>query len=368
VTDRVEGKLDLDFCDLASPRAPESDKPTGVFSIVPASPRRRATAPPRALQAQAPEDVPTEPRLAPAEQLAPLPIHHTVTIADNPPPAADAPAPVRQTTQLIIEPARAQTGTQIIEPAEFALAVLDPGPLTPGGTLIMAEPPSGGARPSHYETTLITAEELLTRRATAELGRRHANPHTGTDAGEEPRTKSLPVEELMRRANRYAAPNGFDASAATAVRRAGKESVFTGIAATWRETSLPRKASLILMPFVMALFAVAYVKPALFPKPARRATPPAVSVARHAAAEQAPSASAAPAPGTQLPLPLANDEAPAAGDVKGKTSQRKAADAIAEGDHARALEHYRRLARAHPEVAAYREAARILEQRAASAP
>jgi hypothetical protein len=305
------------------------------------------------------------------EQVAPLPVHRTVTIVEAlplPPPAppappAPAPEPIRQTTLLIVEPPAAPPGTELIDPAAFASSLPDFGPLTPGGTLIMTEPGAPSARVSAHQTTLITAEELLNRRAAAEVGPRYGH-EPATSTGEEPHTKSLPVEVLMHRAGRYAAPNGFEAPPATAARRAGKESVLSGIAATWRETSLPRKASLILMPFVMALFTVAYVKPVLFPKTARRAAPPAsVAVARHAASAQVPAAPTAPASAA----PAAREEPAPAGDPR-VTPQRRAADAIAEGDQTRALVHYRRLARAHPEVAAYREALRILEQRAASAP
>ena len=88
---------------------------------------------------------------------------------------------------------------------------------------------------------------------------------------------------------------------------------------------------------------------------------PAVSTSAAPPASAALAASSAPAP-----EPASAGAAPPA-RASGVTAQRKAADAVAEGDYAAAVERYRSLAREEPGVQAYPEAARILEERANAA-
>lgn len=119
-----------------------------------------------------------------------------------------------------------------------------------------------------------------------------------------------------------------------------------------RDASLPRKATLVVLPLLIGLLALNPV----FKKPTAAAAPePSVShapVRPQRVAESEPATRIAPTPAEPPPvLP------------KGVTLERAASDALAGGDFQRALGFYRELSRREPGSAAYREAARILERR-----
>jgi hypothetical protein len=212
----------------------------------------------------------------------------------------------------------------------------------------------------------------------------------------------MPIDVLMKRANaqqRWPLP-GVPMEAQFRDSAPGKRSFGKRLGDGWRKTSLVTKASLLLMPLLCAVILVKYARPAFFPKAPR--SPAAVSAARRAPpAKQSPEpppARSAAAPAGSAPEPTAAGSAaaeksekvaPAASDAKlaagapppaasaapepappsrgsgsGVTAQRKAADSVAEGDYGTAVERYRSLAKDEPGVPAYREAARILEERA----
>lgn len=124
-----------------------------------------------------------------------------------------------------------------------------------------------------------------------------------------------------------------------------------------RDASLARKAILVILPLLLALFVL---KPP-FKKRAPVAASPAVPAA---------SAKAKPEP---TPAPLPESEPVVAEDVeqpiklgRGVTLQRAAADSVAAGNFEQALSAYRELARREPSNAAYAEAVRILSARVSS--
>jgi hypothetical protein len=231
------------------------------------------------------------------------------------------------------------------------------------------------------------------------------------DAG--PHTKMMPIEALMKRANaqqRWPLPAvAVEAQVRNAARGGtGKRSFFGRLGDGWRNTSLVTKASLLLMPLLCAVILVRYGSPLLWPKAQRSAS--AVAAARKAPAakpgpQPAPAASAASPVSEQAALPASSAPEPTAAGAAAEssantapaasgpelagsaqppassaapipappargsgsgavTAQRKAADSVAEGDYARAVERYRSLAKDAPGVPVYREAARILEERA----
>jgi len=119
----------------------------------------------------------------------------------------------------------------------------------------------------------------------------------------------------------------------------------------FRQASGPRKAAAILLPLLcLALL----LKPAV-----KRVRPPAASApsapSAHSALPIAPLPSKFdPPPPPEAPLSL----------PRGMTLAHAAADSVATGDYARAASLYRELSRHDPSNPAYREAARILTERA----
>lgn len=122
--------------------------------------------------------------------------------------------------------------------------------------------------------------------------------------------------------------------------------------AEFRRASFARKATAILLPLLCVLW---LAKP-----PFRRSDPKVVSKPSPSAA--APSASAS----EKAIVPQVASAAPDAPPVlpRGVTDARAAADSVATGDFSRALALYRELSRREPKNQAYREAARILGERA----
>ena len=145
------------------------------------------------------------------------------------------------------------------------------------------------------------------------------------------------------------------------------------IGARWREASGPKKAMVFLMlPLIWAVWVIFTDKP-----PAARPGKAAPSAATSApSATPSAGASGTPAATPVAPPPVAPPDPPPPASAKAsasassvpvstaKTPQREAADAVAAGAFDRAARLYEELARAHPEVPAYAEAARIMKARA----
>ncbi|HEY1692552.1 MAG TPA: hypothetical protein VGG39_10345 [Polyangiaceae bacterium] len=129
-------------------------------------------------------------------------------------------------------------------------------------------------------------------------------------------------------------------------------------AAQWRETSFPKKAVLVMLPFA---FLAVYV---LFDDSNRQradsSPPPRPSASALSGSAAPTTASARPvAPPTTAP-PSASPPVAPAPLTGGKTPERLAVDAVAAGAYADAARRYEELAREHADQPAYREAARIL--------
>jgi hypothetical protein len=335
------------------------------------------------------------------------------------PPPAPPEGPARP--QLPDDPPVPGNSTLIMDHAKLVGGGDAQTGMTSGQTLVMTREqmlgraPKPGPGEAGPDTKLMRVDEMLGGRAPhdPDLASRAAPPDVADeDAG--PHTKMMPIEALMKRANaqqRWPLPAvAIEAQVRKAARGgAARRSFFGRLGDGWRNTSLVTKASLLLMPLLCAVILVRYGRPLLWPKAQRPAS--AVSAARRAppakpSPEPGPAASAAsPAgehaalPASSAPEPTAAGSAapesspgtgpaasgpdlaasaqpaasaavpepapPARGSGSGAvTAQRKAADYVAEGDYAAAVERYRSLAKDEPGVPAYREAARILEERA----
>lgn len=142
-----------------------------------------------------------------------------------------------------------------------------------------------------------------------------------------------------------------------------------GIGAMWREASGPKKAMIVLMaPLVWAVWVIFTDQPppARAPKPAASATASPSSTPSAGAASSAPPAVEPPTPvvaPTPSPAPTASGKASAGASTSVKTREREAADAVAVGAYDKAARIYEELAKAHPEVPAYGEAARIMRMK-----
>jgi hypothetical protein len=143
------------------------------------------------------------------------------------------------------------------------------------------------------------------------------------------------------------------------------------LGARWREASGPKKAlMLLLVPLIWAVWVIFTDKPPPVKpqKPAASATtapsttpsagaPPDGSAA--SAVEPAP-----PPPPSPPPSPSGKASASPSTTTREKTREREAADAVAAGAYDRAARLYDELAKGHPEVPAYAEAARIMKAKA----
>ena len=332
------------------------------------------------------------------------------------PPEATAPAEAPAHPQLQ-DPPFSGNSTLIMDHGKLVGSADAQTSMTSGQTLVMTREqmlgraPKPGPGEANVDTKLMNVGEMLGGRAAhdADLASGVAPPDVADeDAG--PHTKMMPIEALMKRANaqqRWPLPAvAIEAQVRNAARGAGKRSFLGRVGDGWRNTSLVTKASLLLMPLLCAVILVRYGRPLLWPKAQRPAS--AVSAARKAppakpSPQPAPAASAASPVGEQAALPASSAPEPTAagsaapakaapaasgaelagsaqppassaapepapparGSGSGAvTAQRKAADSVAEGDYAAAVERYRSLAKDEPGVPAYREAARILEERA----
>jgi len=122
-----------------------------------------------------------------------------------------------------------------------------------------------------------------------------------------------------------------------------------GWRAQFQRASLARRTAAILLPLLCLLL---LVKPQLEKLGRAPASKPSSSVATTSAATPVQRA---------VPQPLASVETVAL--ARGVTAARAAADSVATGDFSRAAALYRELSRREPRNLAYREAARILNER-----
>jgi hypothetical protein len=162
--------------------------------------------------------------------------------------------------------------------------------------------------------------------------------------------------------------------------------------ATWKAMPIPRKIMLIMLPFGLIAFLVVFASPqpkagsagtkpkssasgstSAAPPPTlatqtipsvAKTTPPPPSGAETAA----PPPSTATPPTTAPPTASATEEPPPEAPKLSKgevTLARKASDAVAVNDYAKALEAYQQLAKEHPENPAYAQAVQILRRKLA---
>jgi hypothetical protein len=149
-----------------------------------------------------------------------------------------------------------------------------------------------------------------------------------------------------------------------------------GLGGSFRAASLPKRIVFILLPLTFAAFIyrTAALQAARSRAQAAHVGAPATSAqtsAKTKIAEEgttslgatgpriAPAASDAPA-AAQAPEP----EGPRQGAVA-RTRERQAADLVSSGDYAGAVKVYQELSAAHPDLATFREAARILQEKSA---
>lgn len=149
--------------------------------------------------------------------------------------------------------------------------------------------------------------------------------------------------------------------------------------AYWKDAPPPRKAILVLSPFVLvSVFVLFFYEPAPPPAPPRNPTTTAAPTARPSApptGDPLPpptetGAIVAPPPVSAVPVepsatPSGKPAPSGSASAPKKTLQRAAADAVAAGAFLEAAALYEQLAREHPENPAYAEAARIMRAKAA---
>lgn len=201
--------------------------------------------------------------------------------------------------------------------------------------------------PRQVEHTLVIAAPPVTVLQTA-----------GATSDGAAATRIVPLEEWAPEAA-ASAPDRRTAPAADAANgRPGGP--LSGLLQQFRQMPVRRRVMVVLAPIT----ALALLSSYLGPSPAEEARPAPVSraPAPRAAANLSRSVTAA-APAATATAPGPARPAPSARAASGKTLQRAAADAVAEGNAAAALALYKQLAAAEPHVPAYRAATRILEER-----
>jgi predicted component of type VI protein secretion system len=177
------------------------------------------------------------------------------------------------------------------------------------------------------------------------------------------------------------APSG-PGSAATTTARPGKKRLAATIAESWKLASVPQKAILVLMPFaIAAMFVIFDDKDKAAGAPSASRQRPSASASSLPASTKPPPTPVAPPEPVPTPAPEPSASAPsvaetaatnapaAAAKPRGKeppkSEERMAADLVAAGNFAEAAAAYDNLAQKHPESKAFREAARILREKAA---
>ena len=280
---------------------------------------------------------------APQAQVIPLqPRPRTLRIVDASEDAATLVyerKPRSETEPLPAEPEREIPlfeGTLVI-PAPVArertsTLVMPPPPLALEHTLVM--PPPIAPEPVH---TLVLPAPAV------------------SDHDPGPSTRIAPIEDWLRE------PRGSSGLPETSVKTpttglSPRQALRARWVSRWRALSPINRASVMLSPFAL-LSTVAFLW--LEMQPVENPTADSSAVTDTRAAPVAPAK-----PTARAPAPAASAMSAPAKTQNGKTLQRAAADAVAEGNTAAALKLYRELAAAEPNVAAYRAAVRILEERA----
>ena len=153
----------------------------------------------------------------------------------------------------------------------------------------------------------------------------------------------------------------------------GKKKPLDVIKESWKTSSIPQKAILLMMPLAFVAMFVIFQdneQETEAANPPRAAASVAASSPVATATADVPDAPAepvvenAPDAGTTEDAPSSDDTKPKL--AKGeKTLQREAADALASGSNTKALELYEKLAKENPGNETYAEAVRILRDRAA---
>lgn len=169
-------------------------------------------------------------------------------------------------------------------------------------------------------------------------------------------TRIVPLEEWAPEAVASAlAPRPEPAAKGAHEQRPGP---LTALLRKFRALPMRQRVLAVLAPVTAFALLQSYLEPSPTARPAAPAV--AATAARHAPVAT-PRAAVAATPAPSAPAaqtPVANVRA-----ATGKTLQRAAADAVAEGNAAAALSLYRKLAAKEPQVPAYRAATRILEER-----
>lgn len=169
-------------------------------------------------------------------------------------------------------------------------------------------------------------------------------------------------------------PAGFEVARSTVGAASQKDGGGGAFMRAIREASPVRKALYVLMPLSFAAFAYVVLfdeepatKAGHRPAASASAARPRPSAFASASAAPVLSAAAVATPADAATGVLSPPPPVSSTVAKGeRTPERRAVDAVAAGNFADALELYKGLAAAHPEVPAYTEAVRILEARAAA--
>jgi hypothetical protein len=129
----------------------------------------------------------------------------------------------------------------------------------------------------------------------------------------------------------------------------------------WQALSIVSRISVVLAVLVVLPIVVPRAVPAALESGAALTRTALARAARPAAARKPPAAPEA-SPPSDAPSADAPAHTASLPLVAGKVTPRAAADAVAQGRCADAVALYLELSRRHPEVEAYREAARLLKQ------
>jgi hypothetical protein len=179
------------------------------------------------------------------------------------------------------------------------------------------------------------------------------------DLDESDRTQFFSVDQLLARrksslgSEASSEPSGPETATGAAAPPGMPKTRRSGPLQAFREASFARQASAVMLPLLLGLL---LLKP-VFRKPSQHApgAPAAASIAKLKAPVLPRAAEVTSRPAAAAARPIL---------PKGVSLERAAADSIAGGDFTRARALYRELSQHDPSNLAYREAARILEERA----
>jgi hypothetical protein len=200
--------------------------------------------------------------------------------------------------------------------------------------------------------------------------------------------KAIPVHEPSTRPPKNDSPSAPSSPPRDRVPAKPSEGKLGELKAFWKASSPVKKASLVMAPFALTLAYWMLQAPPPLPPPVPLhtagsttdgKTSPTAPPASAAASISAPSPSApvaatdgasSPKAPTASPAPAPSKitaESPKGGARGKRTQERQALDAVAEGQFDEAAKRYEALAALHPEVPAYRDAVRILREKASHA-